>query len=84
VVRGYAGLLSFKADRGMEFQEVSSKVISELSSVFQKISASQIENFTDAVIKAKSIFTAGTGREVLSSCALAMRLMHLGKTVHWM
>jgi len=67
----------------MKVQELTSSVLEELRKVFNRINGKEIEDFIKAIIKAKRIFVVGVGREGLSSRALAMRLMHLGKTVHW-
>ena len=37
----------------------------------------------DAILRAPRIFCIGAGREGLATRAFAMRLMHLGKPVHW-
>ena len=37
----------------------------------------------DAILRAPRIFCIGAGREGLAMRAFAMRLMHLGKPVHW-
>ena len=68
----------------MKFKELISSVLEEFGKVFERVDEKQIEDFIDAIIKAKRIFVLGVGREGLSSRALAMRLMHLGKTVHWL
>ena len=67
----------------MKFQERASTVVGELGKVFEKIDKKEIDDFTEAIIKAKRVFVVGAGREGLSSRAFAMRLMHLGKEVHW-
>jgi 6-phospho-3-hexuloisomerase len=67
----------------MKFQERASTVLGELSKVFEKIDEKEVDDFTEAIIKAKRVFVVGAGREGISSRAFAMRLMHLGKEVHW-
>jgi len=67
----------------MEFQEKASIVVDELGKVFKKINEKEVDDFAEAIIKAKRVFVVGAGREGISSRAFAMRLMHLGKQVHW-
>jgi len=67
----------------MKFQEKASVVLDELKKVFAKIDEKQVNDFTEAIIKAKRVFIVGAGREGISSRSFAMRLMHLGKTTYW-
>jgi len=67
----------------MEFQEKAFTVLDELGKVFKKINEKEVDDFTEAIIKAKRVFVVGAGREGISSRAFAMRLMHLEKEVHW-
>ena len=67
----------------MEFQEKAFTVLDELGKVFKKINEKEVDDFTEAIIKAKRVFVVGAGREGISSRAFAMRLMHLGKEAHW-
>ncbi|GAG51920.1 unnamed protein product, partial [marine sediment metagenome] len=67
----------------MKFQERASTVVGELGKVFEKIDEKEVDDFTEAITKTKRVFVVGAGREGLSSRAFAMRLMHLGKEVHW-
>lgn len=56
----------------------------ELSATLSAVSAEgdQLEEFAQAVIQAHRIFVAGAGRSGLALRMTAMRLMHLGMTVH--
>lgn len=67
----------------MKFQEVSSKVVSELGEVLRRLNQKEVEDFIEAIIEAKRVFVIAAGREGLSSRAFAMRLMHMGKETHW-
>jgi len=58
-------------------------ILDELKSVFDHVDEEQLEVLQEAILKAPRIFVVGIGREGLSSRALAMRLMHLGKPVYW-
>jgi len=66
-----------------QFQELTSPVLEELREVFNRIDKGEIESFVKLIMKTKRIFVVGVGREGLSSRTFVMRLMHLGKTVHW-
>ena len=66
-----------------QLQELTSSVLEELREVFNRIAKREIERFVKLIMEAERIFVVGVGREGLSSRAFAMRLMHLGKTVHW-
>ena len=67
----------------MKFQEKASIVVDELGKVFKRIDEKEVDDFAEAIIKAKRVFVVGAGREGISSRGFAMRLMHLGKEVHW-
>ena len=67
----------------MKFQERASTVLGELGKVFKTVNEKEVNDFAEAIIKAKRVFVVGAGREGISSRAFAMRLMHLGKEVHW-
>ncbi len=67
----------------MKFQEKASTVLDELGKVFKKINEKEVDDFAEVIIKAKRVFVVGAGREGISSRSFAMRLMHLGKEVHW-
>ncbi|RCK77167.1 MAG: 6-phospho-3-hexuloisomerase [Anaerolineae bacterium] len=67
----------------MKYQDYYKTILDELKQVFERIDTRQIDQLMDAIIKAKRLFLIGVGREGLSTRAFAMRLMHLGKEVHW-
>jgi len=67
----------------MKFQEKACTVVGELDEVFKRIDEKQVDDFTEAIIKAERVFVVGAGREGISSRAFAMRVMHLGKETHW-
>jgi 6-phospho-3-hexuloisomerase len=53
-------------------------ILAELANSVSKFDGAGIENVVDAIIRARRIFVAGTGRSGLMVKAFAMRLMHLG------
>lgn len=59
------------------------RAVVELGQVAGRIDEGQVEAFMAAIEKAARVFLIGAGREGLSTRAFAMRLMHLGKTTHW-
>ncbi|MCK4926072.1 SIS domain-containing protein [Candidatus Aerophobetes bacterium] len=67
----------------MKFQKLSSKMVGEIGNVLSRVNEKQVQDFVNIIIEAKRIFVVGAGRVGLSSRAFAMRLMHLGKEVHW-
>lgn len=62
--------------------ELRQKMLQELSESFLSINEIEIETLIDRILKAKKIFTYACGRENLMLKAFAMRLHHLGFTVH--
>jgi 6-phospho-3-hexuloisomerase len=67
----------------MNFDETSRVVLEELRRVFDRIDRREIDRIAGRIRKAKRVFLIGVGREGLSTRALAMRLMHLGKSSYW-
>lgn len=67
----------------MNYLEYWHTILNELQQVFERVDPHQLEQFMDAITKAKRLFLIGVGREGLSTRAFAMRLMHLGREVHW-
>jgi len=59
------------------------QAVAELGRVTGRLDERQIEAFVEAIAGAKRVFLIGVGREGLSTRAFTMRLMHLGKEVHW-
>jgi 6-phospho-3-hexuloisomerase len=57
-------------------------VLTEISQVLSKVSRSDLADLTDRLAGADRVFVAGEGRSGLMGKAFAMRLMHLGLTVH--
>ncbi|WML54809.1 6-phospho-3-hexuloisomerase [Neobacillus sp. PS3-12] len=67
----------------MSFEELSNKILKELNEVLLRVEQHSVRSFMDSVKKANRIFCVGVGREGLATRAFAMRLMHMGKEVHW-
>ena len=58
-------------------------VLREHKSVFDAQDLPQLEEFLAAISAARRVFVVGAGREGIAARSFAMRLMHLGKEVHW-
>lgn len=65
------------------YQHLYTTIIDEHQQVFQQQDISQLEASLNTIAKADTIFVIGVGREGIAARSFAMRLMHLGKQVHW-
>ncbi|MCY4069781.1 MAG: SIS domain-containing protein [Chloroflexi bacterium] len=66
----------------METPELFDAILADLSRALKQVDATQVEDLQEAILSAERIFIAGKGRSGLQMKAFAMRLMHLGLTVH--
>lgn len=66
-----------------QFQKLADLVLLELSKVFAGMNESSVRNLLDEIENSNRIFLLAAGREGIATKAFAMRLMHLGKEVHW-
>ena len=66
-----------------EYRALTTQIAEEHRRVFELLSMEELENAMDAIEEAPHIFVYAAGREGISLRAFAMRLAHLGKTVHW-
>lgn len=66
----------------MQTNDLMNAMINDLSRTLGLVDVAQIEALQAAILKAHRIFIAGKGRTGLQMKAFAMRLMHLGLTVH--
>ena len=66
----------------METSELFDAILADLSRTLGQLDATQVEDLQDAILSADRVFIAGKGRSGLQMKAFAMRLMHLGLTVH--
>lgn len=66
----------------MESPELFEAILADLSRTLRQVDAAQLEHLKDAILSADRVFIAGKGRSGLQMKAFAMRLMHLGLTVH--
>jgi 6-phospho 3-hexuloisomerase len=62
---------------------VADHLVSMIATSIKKVEEHQVQQLSDAISRAKrSIFITGSGRSLLVGKFFAMRLMHLGKSVH--
>lgn len=66
------------------FYELGGKVLSEHQEALAAQRYEDVETLMKAIVKAKRVFMLGAGREGISLRGFAMRVMHLGKEVHWL
>ena len=66
----------------MQLDQVVPQVAQEIRECLQRIPAERIEAAAGVVDRAGRVYVAGAGRSGLAMRAFAMRLMHMGKTVH--
>lgn len=67
----------------MDYQTMYKTILSEYEKVFEKMNQDNIREFIDTIKMHKRIFLIGVGREGMATRAFAMRLMHMGKEIHW-
>lgn len=67
----------------MNFDEMYRKILSEYEQVFQRMDRKNVRDFVDTVKESNRMFLIGVGREGMATKAFAMRLMHMGKEIHW-
>jgi len=58
-------------------------VLNEHRQVFEQQDITQLKMFINLINRHSKIFIMGVGREGIAARGFAMRLMHLGKEVHW-
>lgn len=66
----------------MEMPDLIEAVIADIGRTLGQVDPAQVDDICAAINGADRIFVAGKGRSGLQMRAFAMRLMHLGLTVH--
>jgi 6-phospho-3-hexuloisomerase len=66
----------------MEANQVIRRIWTEVGDVLAQVQDEEVEQFVDALLKAKHIFVTGEGRSGLVAMCFAMRLMHIGMPVY--
>jgi 6-phospho-3-hexuloisomerase len=64
------------------YHEWTTTIVGEINGALQAVDAERVGALGQEILKAKRVFAAGKGRSGLFMRAFAMRLMHLGLTVH--
>lgn len=67
----------------MDYKETYTRILGEYRQVFERVEQDNLRSFIDLIKVHKRIFLIGVGREGLATRAFAMRLMHMGKEIHW-
>lgn len=67
----------------MEYQKMYERILEEHRQVYEKLDQAGMRSFIDTIKKHERIFLIGVGREGMATRAFAMRLMHMGKEIHW-
>lgn len=67
----------------MNIKQLHKTILAEHQAVFEKLDEKLVRDFIDTVKNSPRIFLIGVGREGLATRAFAMRLMHMGKEIHW-
>lgn len=67
----------------MNIKQTAKKVFCEYQHVFDRLDEDMINRFVKMIKDHDKIFFIGVGREGMMTRAFAMRLMHMGKEVHW-
>lgn len=65
------------------YHNYAKTVLTEHEAVFAAQDLDELYGFIQAIMEAERVFVAGPGREGIAARSFAMRLMHLGKEVHW-
>ena len=66
----------------METSDLIDAILADIARTLRQVDAVQIEALSAEILSADRIFIAGKGRSGLQMKAFAMRLMHLGLSVH--
>jgi 6-phospho-3-hexuloisomerase len=67
----------------MNINEAAKAVMKEHQAVFERLDPLMVEDFVRLIRSHNRIFFIGVGREGMMTRAFAMRLMHMGKEIHW-
>lgn len=67
----------------MEYREMYEKILDEHRKVYERLDQEGMREFIEEIKAHERIFLIGVGREGMATRAFAMRLMHMGKEIHW-
>ena len=63
--------------------DVLQTISDEIISVLDKVKEEDIRAMMDVMDRSRRVFVSGEGRSGFSAKGFAMRLMHMGKEIHW-
>src|SRR5699024_5260193 len=63
--------------------ERAPRALDELHDALERIDSDEVRAVVDAIVRARGIHVIGVGREGLMARAFTMRLMHAGRSAHW-
>ena len=66
-----------------DFEKMYRQILQEHEEVYKRIDQESMRFFIETIKKHDRIFLIGVGREGMATRAFAMRLMHMGKEIHW-
>ena len=66
----------------LNFEQTTGLILKELGRTLAEIDPAEASASSDTLLRAKRVFATGSGRSGLAIRMAAMRLMHLGLTVH--
>ena len=66
----------------MDTPELIDAILADVGRTLRQVDPAQVDGLCAAILSAERVFVAGKGRSGLQMRAFAMRLMHLGLTVH--
>lgn len=67
----------------MDYKTMYKTILSEHEKVYERLDQNSMREFMDTIKAHNRIFLIGVGREGMATRAFAMRLMHMGKEIHW-
>lgn len=67
----------------MNIKETANTVFAEYKAVMDRLDDNTVNSFVQLIQDHDRIFFIGVGREGMMTRAFAMRLMHMGKEIHW-
>lgn len=67
----------------VNIKSTAKAILNEYQEVFDRLSEQMVDDFVKLVSVHQRVFLIGVGREGMMTKAFAMRLMHMGKEVHW-
>jgi 6-phospho-3-hexuloisomerase len=67
----------------MDYKSTYQAMLGEYQKVFETLDEQSMRDFMNTIKEHQRIFCIGVGREGMMTRAFAMRLMHMGKEVHW-